>query len=70
MSFSSSSNIQFTIWEQFLQSKACNSVEIDSIDTEVAQQMKFSGCPIKGLFTDKKGILTIFNRRMAFCRIA
>ena len=54
MSFSSSSNIQFTIWEQFLQSKACNSVEIDSIDTEVAQEMKFSGCPIKGLFSDKK----------------
>ena len=35
--FSSSTNIlQFTIWEQFLQFKACKSVEIDAIGIEVA----------------------------------
>ena len=31
MSFSSSANIQLTIWEQFLQLKACKSVEIGAI---------------------------------------
>ena len=55
MSFSSSTNIQFTIWEQFLQFKACKSVEIDPIGIEVAQQVKLSGCPTKGHFTVKSG---------------
>ena len=31
MSFFSSTNIKFTIWEQFLQFKACKFVEIDAI---------------------------------------
>ena len=53
MSFSSSTNIQFTIWEQFLQFKACKSVQIDAIGIEVAQQIKLSGCPIKGLLTEE-----------------
>ena len=34
LSFSISINIQFTIWEQFLQFKACKSVEIDAIGIE------------------------------------
>ena len=55
MSFSSSTNIQYTIWEQFLQFKACKSVQIDAIGIEVAQQIKLSGCPTKGHFTDKSG---------------
>ena len=59
MSFSSSTNIQFTIWEQFLQFKACKSVEIDAIGIEVAQQIKLSGCPTKGYFTDKNAFLTL-----------
>ena len=68
MSFSSSTNIQFTIWEQFLQSKACKSVEIDSIGIEVAQQIKLSGCPIKGLFTDKKAFLPLLTEEWPFFR--
>ena len=40
MSFSSSTNIQFTIWEQFLQFTACKSVEIDPMGKEVVQQKK------------------------------
>ena len=36
MSFSSSTNIQFTIWEQFLQFKACKSAQIDTIGMDVA----------------------------------
>ena len=55
MSFSSSTNIQYTIWEQFLQFKACKSVQIDAIGIEVAQQIKLSGCPTKGHFTAKSG---------------
>ena len=51
MSFSSSTNIQYTIWEQFLQFKACKSVQIEAISIEVAQQIKLSGCPTKGPFT-------------------
>ena len=47
MSFSSSTNIQFTIWEQFLQFKACKSAQINAIGIEVAQQIKSSGCPTK-----------------------
>ena len=39
-SFSSSTNIQFTILEQFLKFKACKFVEIDAISIEVAQQIK------------------------------
>ena len=53
MSFSSSTNIQYTIWEQFLQFKACKSVQIEAISIEVAQQIKLSGCPTKGYFTTK-----------------
>ena len=48
MSFSSSTNIQFTIW-------ACKSVEIDAIGIEVAQKMKLSGCPTKGHSSVKSG---------------
>ena len=51
MSFSSSTNIKFTIWEQFLQFKACKSVEIDAIGKVVAQQIKLPGYPTKGNFT-------------------
>ena len=61
MSFSSSTIIQFTIWEHFLQ-KAQKSVEINTICTEVAQQMKLSGCPRKGHFTvksSKNAFLTV-----------
>ena len=61
MSFSSSTNIQFTIWEQFLQSKACKSVEIDSIGIEVAQQMKLSGCPSRGHFTVKNAFSPLLS---------
>ena len=43
LSFSSSTNIQFIIWEQFLQFKACKSGEIDDIGIEVAQHIKLSG---------------------------
>ena len=66
MSFSSYPNIQFTIWEQFLQSKACKSVEIDSIGIEVAQQIKLPGCPIKGFFTDKKAFLPLLTVKRPF----
>ena len=38
MSFSTSTNIQFTVWEQFLQLKACKSVEIDAIGIFSASQ--------------------------------
>ena len=55
MSFSGSTNIQFTIWGQFLQFKACKSGEIDTIGIEVAQQIKLSGCPTKGHFTAESG---------------
>ena len=55
MSFSSSTNIQFTIWKQFLQSKACKSVEIDTIGIEMAQQIKLSGYPTKGHSSVKNG---------------
>ena len=66
MSFSSSPNIHFAIWEQFLQSKACKSVVIDSIGIEVAQQIKLSGYPIKGLFTDKKAFLPLLTEEWPF----
>ena len=59
MSFSSSTNIQFTIWEQFLQSKACKSGEIDAIGIKVAQQIKLSGCLTKGYFTTKNAFLAL-----------
>ena len=39
ISFSSTSNIQFNIWEQFLEFKAFRSVEIDTIGIEVAQKI-------------------------------
>ena len=52
LSFSSSTNIQFTIWEQFCNLKHG---EIDAIGSKVAQQIKLSGCPSKGHFTDKSG---------------
>jgi hypothetical protein len=48
MSFSSSTNIQFTIW-------TCKSVEIDAIGIEVAQKMKLSGYPTKGHSSVKNG---------------
>ena len=43
----------FTIYhrEQFLQSKAYKSREIDVIGIEVAQQIELSGCLRKGYFT-------------------
>ena len=47
--------MQFTIWEQLLQFKACKSGEIDTIGIEVAQQIKLPGCPTKGHFTSKSG---------------
>ena len=50
LSFSNSTNIQYTILEQFLEFKACKSGDIDAISMEVAQQMKLSGCPTKGHF--------------------
>ena len=59
MSFSSSNNIQFTIWEQFLQFQACKSVEIDAISIKVAQQIKLSGCSTKGHFTAKNALLPL-----------
>ena len=37
LSFSRSTNIQINIWEQFLQLKACKSVEIYPIGIEEAQ---------------------------------
>ena len=43
-SFYISTNIQFTIMEQFLQFKAYKSGEIDFIGIKVAQQIKLSGC--------------------------
>ena len=48
-----STNIQFTIMEQFLQFKACKSGNIDAIGIEVAQEIKLSGYPTKGYFTTK-----------------
>ena len=59
LSFFISTNIQFTIMEQFLQFKACKSGEIDTIGIEVAQQIKLSGCPTKGYFTTKNAILAV-----------
>ena len=53
LSFFISTNIQFTIMEQFLQFKTYKSGEIDAIGIEVAQQIKLSGCPTKGYFTTK-----------------
>ena len=49
LSFSSSTNIQFTIWEQFYILKHG---EIDAIGSKVAQQIKLSGCLTRGYFTD------------------
>ena len=66
MSFSSFTNIQFTIWEQFLQFQACKSVEIDAISIKVAQQMKLSGCQTKGHFTAKSGNNAFLGVKMAF----
>jgi hypothetical protein len=48
LSFSSSTNIHFTMLEQFLKFKACKSGEIDAIGIEVAQQIQLSGSPING----------------------
>ena len=48
-------HIRFTIWEQFLQFKACKSVNIDAIGVEVAPQVKLSGFRTKGHFTVKSG---------------
>ena len=59
LSFSSSTNIQYTIWEQFLQFKACKSVQIEAISIEVAQQIKLSGCPTKCHFTTKNAFLAL-----------
>ena len=59
LSFSSSTNIQFTIWEQFLQFKAYKSVQIDAIGIEVAQQITSSGCPTKGHLTTKNAFLAL-----------
>ena len=59
MSFSSSTNIQYTIWEQFLQFKAWKSVQIDAIGIEVAQQITSSGCPTKGHLTTKNAFLAL-----------
>ena len=61
MSFSSSANIQFTIGEQFLQFKACKSVEIDAISIEVAQQIKLSSCPTRAHFTVKHAFLPLLT---------
>ena len=58
MSFFSSTNIKFTIWEQFLRFRACKLIEIDAIGKEVAQQIKLSGCPTKGHFA--KAIIFAF----------
>jgi hypothetical protein len=66
MSFSSSTNIQFTIWQQFLQFKACKSVKIAAIGIEVAQQIKWSGCPTKGHFTDKNAFLPLLAVKWPF----
>ena len=52
-------HIRFTIWEQFLQFKACKYEQIDAISTEVAQQIKLSGCPTKSHFTVKKTFLPL-----------
>ena len=57
--FQGFTNIQFTIMEQFLQFKACKSRKIDTIDIEVAQQIKLSGCPTKGHFTAKNAFLPL-----------
>ena len=57
MSFSSSTNTQFTILEQFSNSKAWKPVEIDAIGIKVAQQIKLSGCPTKGHFAAKNAFL-------------
>ena len=35
-------------------SMACKYGDIDAIGIEVAQQIKLSGCPTKGHFTDKR----------------
>ena len=59
LSFSSSTNFQFTILEQFLKFKTCKFVEIDAIGIEVAKQIKMSGCPIKGHFTSKNVYLPL-----------
>ena len=60
LSFSTSTNIQFTIWERFLQFKACKSGDIDDIGIEVAKQIKLSGCLTKDYFIDKNAILSHF----------
>jgi hypothetical protein len=62
LSFSSSTNIQFTIWEQCLLFKAFKSGEIDAIVSEVAQ-IELSGCPTKGHFTDQSGKNTFSRYR-------
>ena len=50
-----------SIWEQFLQFKACKSVEIDAIGIEVAQQIKLSGCPTRGQFSVKNAFLPLLS---------
>ena len=70
MSFSSSTNIQFTTWEHFLQFKTCKSVEIDAIGIYVAQQIKLSVCPTRGHSTVKNAFFTTFSGKMPFCRTA
>ena len=53
LSFFISTNIQFTILEQFLQFEACKCGEIENIGIKVAQQIKLWGCRTKGYFTTK-----------------
>ena len=57
LSFSSSTNIQFTILEQFIKFKACKSGEIDTIGIEVTQHIKLSSCLTKGHFSAKNTFL-------------
>ena len=59
MSFFKSTNFQFSVFEQFLQFKACKSGEIDAIGIEVTQQIKLSGSPTKGHFSVKNTFLPL-----------
>ena len=68
MSFSSSTYIKFTIWELFLKFKACKSVDIDAIGIEVAQQIKFSGCPTTSHFTVENAYLPLLTVKWPFVR--
>ena len=54
------------ILKQSLKFKACKSVEIDAIGIELAQQIKFSGCPTKDHLTAKNASLPLIAVKYPF----